>query len=41
VFEVRERVRPLKAFEEKDNDLKIVEGLNGERFVVEQELDME
>lgn len=41
MVEVEERVRPMKEFERENKQLKIVEGLNKEKFVVVEELNLE
>eukprot|EP00347_Sterkiella_histriomuscorum_P006120 403353992 len=40
VVEVKERIRPFKEFDQDNHDLKIVEGLNQEKFVVVHDLDV-
>jgi 5-oxoprolinase (ATP-hydrolysing) len=40
VLEVNERVRPLQKFEaESDQSKRVIEGSNGQKYLVDQELD--
>lgn len=40
-MEVEERIRPFKNFDQENSDIKIVEGINSEKFVVVEELNLE
>lgn len=40
IVEVDERIRPWKSFDQGKKDIKVVEGDNGEKFVVLKEPDL-